>query len=527
MTLIPHQTIGILFCSLIYWQISAQTVTFQKTYGSTGNDFGSDVAVLADGYIIAGETAVSSTNSDAVLIRTDLNGEIIWQKTFGSTGYEVFRNVLAANDGGFVAWGSITSTITGHLEAWLVKVNDSGDVIWQKSWADDTSEVTASGDILASTEGYVVTLRFFRFNSPLCGSVFVRMDNQGNVVQSMGHTTGYDDLSNNYVAQYLTDTILYACGSSSVPSGLLSIYNATGGIKTIYQFDSLHQSLLTGLRPTSDGNLLMCGNIKLGQNGDNSTKLLLVKTRPHLGTVIWSMVYEIPGWSDHLPGMERTSDGNFILSIENLVGEAVLAKIDQNGNVLWTKAFGGPEFHNFYRPKPTADGGYVFAGNTTSGGQGNSDILLVKADTAGTIFSCTEVSKALIPANYNYQRLNNSLMYSFGGDVSGQSTIPTTNVDQLISADYCEMPLFLWFIDADGDSYGNMSVALYAAVQPVGYVSGPGDCDDTNPFIFPGATELPNGFDDNCDGQIDEGFVAVQEPGNGNIRLYPNPATSN
>ena len=50
-------------------------------------------------------------------------------------------------------------------------------------------------------------------------------------------------------------------------------------------------------------------------------------------------------------------------------------------------------------------------------------------------------------------------------------------------------------IDADGDGYT-------AAI----------DCDDANGAINPGAPEVDNGIDDNCDGQIDEGFEDPSEP---------------
>jgi subtilisin-like proprotein convertase family protein len=61
--------------------------------------------------------------------------------------------------------------------------------------------------------------------------------------------------------------------------------------------------------------------------------------------------------------------------------------------------------------------------------------------------------------------------------------------------------------DADGDGHGNPGIAKeFCGSCGIGYVSASDDCDDNNLAIKPGATEVCNGIDDDCDGQIDEGF---------------------
>ena len=62
-----------------------------------------------------------------------------------------------------------------------------------------------------------------------------------------------------------------------------------------------------------------------------------------------------------------------------------------------------------------------------------------------------------------------------------------------------------FFLDADGDAYGNPNNVVQACLAGPGRVAQGGDCDDTNPQVNPAALEICNGIDDNCDGQIDVG----------------------
>jgi hypothetical protein len=65
-----------------------------------------------------------------------------------------------------------------------------------------------------------------------------------------------------------------------------------------------------------------------------------------------------------------------------------------------------------------------------------------------------------------------------------------------------------WYADADGDGYGDAGSSTAACSQPSGYVSDSGDCDDAAAAVNPGATELCNGTDDDCDGTVDEDAAA-------------------
>ena len=61
-----------------------------------------------------------------------------------------------------------------------------------------------------------------------------------------------------------------------------------------------------------------------------------------------------------------------------------------------------------------------------------------------------------------------------------------------------------WYADNDGDGYGNIEETILSCKQPAGYVSNNTDCYDGDPEIYPGAIEIDDGMDNDCDGEIDE-----------------------
>jgi len=84
---------------------------------------------------------------------------------------------------------------------------------------------------------------------------------------------------------------------------------------------------------------------------------------------------------------------------------------------------------------------------------------------------------------------------SDGGD--GDSTVVNTDGDVTDGAAVDSGPTTcVGGIDLDGDGYGP------------GCPAGP-DCDDANPLIHPGAPELCNGLDDNCNAEVDEGVLTA------------------
>lgn len=78
---------------------------------------------------------------------------------------------------------------------------------------------------------------------------------------------------------------------------------------------------------------------------------------------------------------------------------------------------------------------------------------------------------------------------------------PFFDVDSVHPPQVCEM--LVWFEDVDEDGYGSQVVSMEACEQPVGFISLSDDCDDSDSTIHPGAEDVCDGIDQNCDGELE------------------------
>jgi len=125
---------------------SSGTLEWQKCYGGTNADYAEDIQQTSDGgYIVAGATYSNDGDVsgnygfyDGWLIKLSSSGTLEWQSRLGGSGWDFFYSVRQTSDGGYLLTGSTDSTDHdvkdnhGGYDIWIVKINSSGALEWQK-----------------------------------------------------------------------------------------------------------------------------------------------------------------------------------------------------------------------------------------------------------------------------------------------------------------------------------------------------------------------------------------------------------
>ncbi|GAB6182091.1 hypothetical protein JCM14036_34100 [Desulfotomaculum defluvii] len=108
-----------------------------KTLGGSGLDCVNFLQETSDGgYLLAGETSTSNpTGSDAYLIKIDTSGNQQWQKTYRGNGWAVAKSVQQYQDGGFLLAGWTNPKAGRGYDLYLVKTDETGQKLWEKTLA--------------------------------------------------------------------------------------------------------------------------------------------------------------------------------------------------------------------------------------------------------------------------------------------------------------------------------------------------------------------------------------------------------
>jgi len=352
--------------------INAQTV-FQKVYPNIYE--GTSIQQTTDGgYIIAG-------GYNAYLLKLNSSGNTVWNKTYGDSSY-IFNSVQQTADGGYIAAGATNYSYSSTSDVYLVRTNSTGDTLWTKSYGG-TSYANANS-VKQTPDGGFIVAGSYSFGAG--GDAYlIKTDANGNLLWTKIFLSGGFGSANEI--QNTNDGGFIITGS---------YYNFVIYLKTDSIGDTLwskyfeeNYGLSNGIGKsvvqTSDGGYIVLGNtndamghlstlIKLNSNGDTT----------------WTKTLYFQEGDNYLNSIKQTPDGGYIIAGSAKTESspysgalALLIKTDMNGDTLWTKKYEDESQYSasyIYDVERTNEGGYVMIGHTNCWGGGT---YLIKTDSLG------------------------------------------------------------------------------------------------------------------------------------------------
>ncbi len=159
---------------------------WSKTFGGPGGqDTAYCVQQTADGgYILAGYRYIfSPPSSDAILIKTDANGDKVWSRTFGGSDFDGAYSVQQTSDGGYIVAGDTWSFGAGLNDVYLIKTDANGDRAWSRTFGGPDRKEAAGSVQQTSDGGYIVAAQTTSIFDAV-DVYLVKTDQNGNEVWS-------------------------------------------------------------------------------------------------------------------------------------------------------------------------------------------------------------------------------------------------------------------------------------------------------------------------------------------------------
>ena len=366
---------------------SQSQIMFQRHYGGSDHEGSSSILELTDGgYLIAGSTtSYGAGGQDGYVIKINESGDTLWTRTYGGSGNDQFNSIDKTLDNNYIIVGSTSSFGPNGYNMFVVKIDSLGDTIWQKTYGtiyDDGGE-----DVINTSDGGYIVVGGTVSGGAYSSVIYMyKLNSNGDSIWAQN----YGKKTSNGAFQ-----VLQTSNSGFIIIGSTS--NGTINSRDVYliKTNSIGDTIWTN---TYGGNAVDWGYSVVISNdgfyyitgstdsyGSGGSDVLIIKVDSN-GTEQW--LKTVGGTNDDVGGfIVNTVDNKLVItgrteSYGSGGNDLYLMKINETGDTIWTKTYGGNDNDWGGCVRQTADYGFIISGYTYSYGS-NSDIYCVKTNQTG------------------------------------------------------------------------------------------------------------------------------------------------
>lgn len=363
-----------------------------RRYGDFDTDTFLAASALPDGgYAFAGATQIGGRATaggmlrkmNGWLVRTDSEGRELWRQIYGGPGYEKIRAMAVLPDGGFVLAGLTSSIGAGSIDGWLMRVDAKGEEIWSRAYGTEALEQFDAVAVLP--DGGIVAAGFTTGAGEDRQAWLVRTDAKGDVLWQRAHG-GQESFNQFMVLAVLDDgDFLLAGRHGKMPWVLRTGPDGRARWDRTYEARDMVMGTFSAIAALPDGGAVLAGRGSFDGHITFRGRIVRIASG---GDVVWER--RLDGWEVPFEQprdlLAATPDGGFLAAFTGgkpLNEQVHLARFGPDGAVVWQRALGSGATEIVSALTVFADGSTMIAGATEGYGANSVDALVMRLTRHG------------------------------------------------------------------------------------------------------------------------------------------------
>ena len=379
-------------CLLIFVIFNSKVISqslFQKNYGNVNEDYGRGICQTADtGFYISGGTNSFTESTNLYLFNIDKNGNLIWSNNIGGDNIDWGISVIETQDGGAAVLGYTNSFGAGGYDFYLIKSDSQGNILWQKTYggADWDFGYSIAEDNLGNL---YLAGETYSYGSGNNDGYIIKTNNNGEIIWEKTIGTGlFEKISK--IILLNNDNVAYAATQEADSQGssgefVVGTIDPLGNEiwQIIYSNDSDDE--IADIIESGDNNLVFTGTMNPGIIGQSDTyfqKISLLN-----GDYILSNSIGLSNSDDIAKCVIELSNNDLLISTTSYPGtfgngDFVNTRLNQEGFLVpgyTSMGYLGTDI--LYSICKTAENGYAVTGQSDSFGDLNNQVLVCIVDS--------------------------------------------------------------------------------------------------------------------------------------------------